>query len=49
MTFTYWKLNYWKRKTNIRGEDHFYKTYTVNDAASLENATSLTAASGHLG
>ena len=41
-------LSYWKHKTKICGEDQFYKTYTVNDAASLEDATSLTAASGHL-
>ena len=42
-------LNYWKHKTKIYGEDQLYKTYTVNDAASLEDATSLTAASANLG
>ena len=31
------------------GKNEFYKTYTVNDAASLEDATLLTATSGHLG
>ena len=41
-------LNYWKN-IKICREGQFCKTYTVNDGASLEDETSVPAASGNLG